>query len=204
MVQYQLKPQPADKRNVSQADILNNFTYLQASVGTDHNFTNLNPSATDGYHKIIHYVNQSGTLGNGTPAPIAGNGQLYTKTITTSVGAGEHLCYQQGTNATNATECCLTAAPIRAAVSFNTLGAILGTAFNVSNVTYAAATNSYTITFTTNPPSVTYLVLATKTSGTAQFVTTVTKNAGNCVVQFANNAGAINLTAGADVIVVGG
>jgi hypothetical protein len=57
MVQYQLKPQPADKRNVSQADILNNFTYLQASVGADHNFTNLNPSTNDGLHtKSTYYV----------------------------------------------------------------------------------------------------------------------------------------------------
>lgn len=55
MVQYKLKPQPSDKRNVSQGDILNNFTYLQTSVGNDHNFTNDSTATNDGLHKQSTY-----------------------------------------------------------------------------------------------------------------------------------------------------
>lgn len=55
MVQYKLKPQPGDKRNVSQGDILNNFTYLQTSVGNDHFFSTDTATTNDGLHKQSTY-----------------------------------------------------------------------------------------------------------------------------------------------------
>lgn len=55
MTIFAQKPQPADPRNVSQSDILNNFIYLQTSVGNDHNFTNNTVNTNDGLHKQSTY-----------------------------------------------------------------------------------------------------------------------------------------------------
>lgn len=97
MPQYQQIPQPNDNRNQSQVDILNNFTYLQttlggvnggaANTGGDHVFANDTATAQNGYHKVIHFKNQAAD-----PAAIAGVGQLYTKTI----GADQLLVYESG------------------------------------------------------------------------------------------------------------
>ena len=83
-------PEPASGAeliSVSQPLITGNFTYLHESYGKDHNFTSTsNPSVLngDGYHKVIHFINQGGD-----PAPNTG-GQLYTKTA----GAFTQLFYE--------------------------------------------------------------------------------------------------------------
>jgi hypothetical protein len=55
MTDYTLVPQPGDQRNSSQVTILSDFTYLQTSVGHDHNFTNTAATANDGLHKQSTY-----------------------------------------------------------------------------------------------------------------------------------------------------
>lgn len=72
MTIYQLKPQSQDQRNVSQGDILNNFTYLQTSVGHDHNFTNDSTATNDGLHKHSTYFV--------TTAPVTATDQVATYT----------------------------------------------------------------------------------------------------------------------------
>jgi hypothetical protein len=56
--------------------MLANNEYLQTSVGTDHNFTANTSTSQDGYHKVIHFVNQVSD-----PSPVTSTGQLYTKTV---------------------------------------------------------------------------------------------------------------------------
>jgi hypothetical protein len=196
--QYFLKPNPQDKRNVSQADIKNNFTYLQTDIGTDHNFTTDPNADGDGYHTVIHYVNQSGALGGGTPAPIMGVGQLYTKTITNESGAAEQLFYQQGTDATNATECCLTVVPIRASVSVNPAGAIQGTAFNATVA--HTGTGAYTVTFPNPLPSEFYQVSLSVSGGRGAFQV---KLANSITIATTTTAG-VAQDNGFDLIAIGG
>ena len=75
MVQYNTTPAPGDVIANSQSILLANSQYLQTSVGIDHNFTNNTATSQDGYHKVIHFVNQGAD-----PAPATNAGELYTKT----------------------------------------------------------------------------------------------------------------------------
>ncbi len=72
--QYNLIPQSADRRNVSQGDILNNFTYLQTSIGRDHNFTNDPLGTNDGLHTKSTYWVQTAD-----PATTATQIAVYSK-----------------------------------------------------------------------------------------------------------------------------
>jgi hypothetical protein len=67
--------------------ILANFQYLQTSGSVDHNFTANTSTSQDGYHKVVHFVNQGAD-----PSAIAGTGQLYTKTIS----GDQVLFYESG------------------------------------------------------------------------------------------------------------
>lgn len=80
-------PLPADKLRNFPGDITtNNWPRLQTLIGADHQF-NTSAAANDGYHKVIHFVNQGGT-----PAAVAGSGELYTKTK----DATQALFFQEG------------------------------------------------------------------------------------------------------------
>lgn len=68
----------------------NNYTYLATDLAVDHNFTKDSATAQDGYHKVIHFVNQGGD-----PAPVATTGQLYTKSKTIG-GNTEQVLYFEG------------------------------------------------------------------------------------------------------------
>jgi hypothetical protein len=67
--------------------MLGNFQYLQTDLSTDHNFTGNTATSGDGYHKIIHFVNQGSD-----PSVVTNIGQLYTKTV----GATQQLFYENG------------------------------------------------------------------------------------------------------------
>lgn len=88
-------PEPASGAeliSVSQPLITGNFTYLHESYGKDHNFTstsNTSPLNQDGYHTVVHFVNQ---LVN--PVPTVGAG----KTFTVTVGSDQELVYVSGNN----------------------------------------------------------------------------------------------------------
>src|SRR5258708_24372502 len=71
----------------SEGLMLGNFQYLQTDLSVDHNFTTNTATTADGYHKVIHFVNQGGN-----PAPVAGVGQLYTVTS----GGDQQLAYESG------------------------------------------------------------------------------------------------------------
>jgi hypothetical protein len=68
--------------------ILANFQYLQTSGSVDHNFTANTSTAKDGYHKVIHFVDQGST----NPGAISGVGQLFTKTVS----GDQQLFYESG------------------------------------------------------------------------------------------------------------
>lgn len=207
MVTYQPDvPLPQDARNKSQTDFLANYQYLAASIGEDHNFSLVNPNTlgpgginNDGFHDLTHWVNQGTALQSGTPTPIVGVGQVYTKTVTgTGVSTSEQLCYQRGTNAVANDEICMTVMPIRAAVAFSSL-AVIATSYNVSGVTQGA-TGVYTITFVKPMPTVNYIVSVSTSLGIG---TITTKNVGNLVVTFVNGSG-VGQSAAGDVIIFGG
>ena len=87
-------PQASDIIAISQGDILGNFTYLQESVGKDHNMTDSsNPALTnpDGYHTVIHHVTQVAD-----PAVIAAVGQIYTKNVTVGITTDTQLFFESG------------------------------------------------------------------------------------------------------------
>lgn len=177
MVAYQLIPNPNDQRNTSQGDLKNNFTYLQTSVGVDHNFTNNSATSQDGYHNLIHLVPKA------TPANNAGAGQLYSKTGTT----GNALHFMPSTGS----EVQLTLFPIRALGNFSTAGTIAGSNFNstcakisVGNyrVTFVTAlpTALYNIQLTVMPNSGTRIICQVKNGvvSTASFDITITDSSG--------------------------
>jgi hypothetical protein len=188
-----------------------NFTRLKTIIDADHQFNDA-VASNDGYHVLSHWVNQGGSLGDDTPTGIASTAQLYTKTLTYLKQAGaastrQVLMQQPGDRTVPAEETAIGAAPIRAAVSFNTAGTILGAAFNVISVVYSLGTPaSYAVTFdVANPmPLATYLVIVSRNGGTCSFTTVVSKATTGFTIQAFNVAGTANLTAACDVIVLGG
>lgn len=159
------KPANNESPALAPQQIRTNWSRLQSIITADHLFSTTS-NASEGFHKLTRWVNQAGTLGDGNPAPVAGTGQYYTKTVTTTgvmgstAGDGEHMMFQRGTGGGSLQEACLTACPVRAAVNF--LGrssngtCTINWAFNVSSVT---RTNEgfYTATFTVNMPSIYYV-----------------------------------------------
>lgn len=205
-------PQLTDIPSQSAPLFAANYSYLQSWGNKDHNFSSNTANATDGYHKVIHNINQAGTYGDNTPAPIVGIGQLYTKTIAGS----QQLFYHQGTGATANNEAALSVAPVRAAVLFDGTGAILNAGnakFNVTSVTKTGFP-TYIVNFTLALPSNFYfwqmtgfdnsgnpVIAAPRKSGTyGTFITTT-----SIEVQFLNQNGTniTGLTAGS-VIIFGG
>lgn len=80
-------PLPADKIRNFPGDITTNcWPRLQSMIQADHQFNNA-AAANDGYHKVIHFVNQMST-----PVAVAGSGELYTLTKDTT----ETLYFQEG------------------------------------------------------------------------------------------------------------
>ena len=211
MVTYQPNvPLPEDARNKSQGDFLGNYRYLAASIGNDHNFSLENPNTLgpegindDGFHNIVHWMNQGTALQSGTPTPIEGAGQLYTKTVSgTGFETSEQLCYQIGTNAQANDEICLTVMPIRAAGSvagFSGTTPNIVSLYNIATVTLAAG-SLYTITFLKPIISTAYLVVTGSTGGN---VAVQNKQLGFFNITTTNFSGqAISL--GFDFIVLGG
>jgi len=75
---------PAD----DQPKMLQNNIAISNLIGIDHvNFNNVNA----GYHKVVHLLNNAGT-----PAPLAGYGEVYSNTIS-SIISDTALYYQTGT-----------------------------------------------------------------------------------------------------------
>jgi hypothetical protein len=69
-------PFATHKPSVDQPNMKENTNSIKSIIGTDHlTFLTASGSEVDGYHKVIHFANQSGD-----PAAIVGTGQLYTKT----------------------------------------------------------------------------------------------------------------------------
>lgn len=123
---------------------------LQTILGADHQF-NLTAAADDGYHNIVHLTQQAPS------GALAATGRLYAKS-----SAGRIHCFYM--DDTGAEYQISPAAPIRAMVNFNGIGAIgaqtIRSQFNVTSVT-KTATGKYTITFTTAMPDANYVVMAT-------------------------------------------
>ena len=139
-----------------------NWTRLKTLVNADHQF-NDGAAANDGYHKVVHWGNQVGALGDNTPAPIAGVGQLYTKSVTTTGTSGattEQLMYHQGTGGLAANEASLSVCPVRAAINFNGATLAVRWAYNCTVASAVVGANTtYTITFTSALPSVNYVAV---------------------------------------------
>ena len=69
----------------------NQWPRLRTIIDADHNFSN-SASATQGYHKVIHFVDQGTT----DPAAVPGVGQLYTKTPAAYTNPDQFAFYQSG------------------------------------------------------------------------------------------------------------
>lgn len=166
-------PDGASSPSLFPTEAQTNWSRLQSIITADHLFST-SSSSDQGYHKIVHWVNQGGDLGDNSPAPATGVGQLYTKTVTTTgdasstAGSSEHLCYQPGTDGAALREASLSACPVRAAVSFRgqtSNGACtVYWGHNVSGVSRTAS-GQYTISFTTDLPSIYYVPVITCSGG---------------------------------------
>ncbi len=153
MSQYKAIPQPPDQRNVSQNDILTNFQYLSTPLNptagvpagilpVDHFATGDNvANSTDGFHKQISLQNRAtpASLTNAVNAT-ASNGILYAKADAQPTSQLRYLNSIIDSPVTY----------IKAAVNFDSAGAIIGNAFNVSSVTKLNITagKAYKINFT--------------------------------------------------------
>lgn len=204
-------PLSSDKIRAFPGDVTtNNWPRLTANFGADHEFDNAS-AATQGYHTTAHWVKRAGAIGDGTPAQLANVAQLYTKSLEYRKAGNvvsstrQVLMMQPGSGVANAEEVAIGAAPIRAAVSFDPAGNILGSAYNVSTVTFDGV-NRYTLNFVTPMPLNTYIVNAVISNpGTgAQVIYVFTKNTTDVTLQTQLASGAFNVTGGLDVIVLGG
>lgn len=202
-------PHPSDKLRVFPGDVTTNmWPRLKTMINADHQFNN-SAASNDGYHKVSRWVNQSGALGDNTPANIASTAQFYTKSLVYKKQTGDAstrqvLMMQPGGRTAATEEVALGAAPIRAAVSVTAGGQIEGSAFNVSSV--AVASQAITITFVEAMPLTTYLVIATGGVSSAArpvFLQTTAKTTATCTVQYIDPQGA-GVTAPVDIIVLGG
>lgn len=71
-------PSATDKIRIFPSQVSTNmWPRLQTIISGDHQF-NASVASNDGYHKVIHLINQAGT-----PAATSGFGQVYTKTVGT-------------------------------------------------------------------------------------------------------------------------
>lgn len=195
MSQYKAIPQPTDQRNVSQNDILTNFNYLSTPINpgpgvangvipVDHFATGDNvANPTDGFHKQVSFQNRA-TPANLTNAVNAQNSNsiLYAKADGAGVSQVRLLNSQFDAPVSF----------IMAAVCFDSTGAILGNAFNVSSVTRTAL-GRFVINFTTNLSGINYQAqITTETTATGTSVPTPVlafigaKTAANLSVRFMN------------------
>ena len=214
------KPASNESPSLAPQQIRNNWLRLQNILTQDHNFTTATAS-DQGWHKIVHHINQTGDMGDNTPLPVAGTGQTYTKEITTTgvggstAGAGEHLVYQRGTGGGQLQEAALSVCPVRAAVNFDgrtTAGpATVNWGYNVLSVTWTSQ-GRYTIEFDVDMPSLYYIV-----TGTALQVT-ITSSVNNTraatIVSRVKAVGTVRITVSAvggnidpdsiDIVIYGG
>lgn len=195
-------PVATQSPTVFPAQSVENFTRLKTLITADHQFNDAT-AANDGYHKVEHFVNQGGAYGDNTPASLGtSTGQMYTKTVNGS----EHLCYHQDTSSTAANEVCLTVAPIRAAIAFNSAGTVEGTAFNATVA--RTAPGNYTISFTPGPlvpmPSANYIVSLQPRNPTEALKISYTKTTTTVVIQVTNSASTSFIDVAFDFMAVGG
>jgi len=127
-----------------------NMTRLKTIVAADHQF-NDTAASNDGFHNVVHLTQQA-------PSGTDSVGRLYVKQSGT--GSKMHLFYMDDTAVTSLNYQITPTLPIRAAVNFDGLGAIRGTAYNVSSVTLPS-TGHFKVNFTTNMPDANYIVQVT-------------------------------------------
>lgn len=145
-------PQSSDKIRNFPGDITtNNWPRLQTIISEDHQF-NLSAASTDGYHKVAHFVKQTGAFNDGTPAAITAVGQLYTKDVdnTFAVGATttQQLFYKPGTANAKYGELAISPWSVRAAAVFfwDGLAVQIKSTFNVASVSRSGL-GEYVVTF---------------------------------------------------------
>ena len=68
-------PKATDSPSTSQGQLLNNFAYVSASMGKDHNFTANSANLTDGFHKQVTFASNQAAPGFG-----AGVSDLFSNT----------------------------------------------------------------------------------------------------------------------------
>jgi len=93
-------PLSTNKPSVDQPNMQTNTNSINSIIGTDHiTFEQATGSGVDGYHTVIHFLDQGST----DPATTTGFGQIFTKTIS----GDQQLFYQSGngviTQLTNST-----------------------------------------------------------------------------------------------------
>jgi len=100
---------PLDGSTLGQtkSTIRNNLDGTFLTVGVDHiNNNGLPGSRPAGYHNVIHIVPQGSN-----PAPIAGYGQLFSKTVTTSMTVDQQLFWETGTGLVSQITAAVTPSP---------------------------------------------------------------------------------------------
>lgn len=104
-------PKASDSPSTSQGQLLNNFGYLAASMGKDHNFTLNSANATDGFHKQVTFASNQAAPGFGggvsdlfsnTTAGVASlqwqnaSGSFAITGLNPSIGAQGYTCLPGG------------------------------------------------------------------------------------------------------------
>jgi len=162
MTTYKDIPLATDQRNVSQADIRNNFAYLMPApaisatgiLPVDHYATGdntLNP--TDGFHKQISFLNRT-TPANLTNAVNGQNSNGITYTLNDAV-PNPQLHFYNGVNDFQITPCL----PMRAYANFSVIAGVvtINASFNVTSIT-RNSTGNYTVIFPQILPSANYVI----------------------------------------------
>lgn len=134
---------PAD----DQPEIKKNFANISGYLTVDH----IAPGAlNNGFHKVIHQPAQNPNV---DPAPIAGVGQTYTKTV----GSDVQLFYESGLGAV--TQLTGPKQPLVTAIGYTSLPG--GVLMQWGSTTVVTSTSSTPVTFPTPFPTAVFSVVAT-------------------------------------------
>lgn len=155
------QPLSTDSPGIFPAKAQANWDVLFDNLGADHLFRTTTGVTDQGYHKIVHWVNQT------DPAYINGTGMTYVKDALQTMDSVDQTApqvFHRTSDGTTTRENPISPVPIRAYVTFDGSGAVAAgkTVYSQYNVTDVEkiATGRFIITFTDNMPSNSYAISA--------------------------------------------
>lgn len=161
------QPLSTDSPGVFPSKAQANWDVLFDNLGADHLFRTTTGVTDQGYHTIVHWVNQ------GDPTYINGTGMTYAKDQVITLDSVDQTApqlFHRTSDGTTTRENPITCAPIRAFVNFDGTIGIAGdgstqtirSSFNVDSVVrIGSSSGQYQINFTSALPSDAYICIMT-------------------------------------------